>query len=83
MLSKAIALPMFTDLDLGVSVDQTAMALVMNETEYHAEGETLFQPREWYNLYQFKDHWEGDVGDLLVHFPGLDNDRWGLDGELA
>ncbi|KAI9668586.1 MAG: hypothetical protein M1831_001025 [Alyxoria varia] len=77
MLSKAIALPMFTDLDLGFSVDQTAMALVMNETEFHAQGETLFQPREWYNLYQFKDHWEGDVGDLLVHFPGLEADRWG------
>lgn len=79
MLAKSIAVPMFLpDLDLDVSVDQSAMGFVMNESEFFENGETLFQPREWYNDYEFHDHYEGEKGDLLVHFPGLEDDRWQL-----
>lgn len=41
----------------------------------------LFQPREWYNTYEFKHGYEGGsatAGHLLVHFPGLEQDRWAL-----
>ena len=81
MLAKSIGVPMFIpDLDLDVQVDQTSMAVVMNETDFHTHGETLFQPRTWYNAFQFHEdvgtEWED--GDLLIHFPGLEEDRWML-----
>ena len=79
MLAKSMAVPMFLpNLDLDVQVDQSAMGIVMNEDEFFENGETLFQPREWYNDYEFHDHFEGENGDLLVHFPGLEDDRWKL-----
>ncbi|KAL9056701.1 MAG: hypothetical protein Q9162_002770 [Coniocarpon cinnabarinum] len=79
MLAKSIGLPMFRpDVDLGYSIDQSAMAYILNETEFHASGETVFQPRTWYNDFQFHEEigTEWVEGDLLIHFPGLEEDRW-------
>lgn len=74
-MAKALAYPLFhPDVDLGRSADQLAMELVANETEFR-DG-TLFQPRVWYNTYEFKHGYEGKMGRLLVHFPGLEEDRW-------
>lgn len=39
----------------------------------------IFQPREWYNTYEFDHGYEGGdphAGHLLVHFPGLEDRRW-------
>ena len=75
LMAKALAYPLFRpDVDLGRSADQTAMGIVANETEFQ-EG-TLFQPRVWYNTYEFKHGYEGKMGRMLVHFPGLEEDRW-------
>jgi hypothetical protein len=30
----------------------------------------------WYNTYEFHHGYEGQQGDLLVHFPGLEEGRW-------
>ncbi|KAB8556627.1 hypothetical protein FH972_025663 [Carpinus fangiana] len=112
MLAKAIAFPMYrTEIDLGVSMDQEAMAHVFNDTTpyvpktsqdwdrlHEAEneldvkertkrrnlrssvggtnGEILYQPRVWYNTYEWHHAYEGKKGNLLVHFPGLEDDRW-------
>ena len=77
MLEKATALPMYLpDIDLDTSVDQTAMSIVMSEAEFSQNHEVLFQPRVWYNSYQFHHAFEGKDGDLLVHFPGLEEERW-------
>lgn len=74
MLLQAVAMPMFrSDIDLGYSVDQTAMALLFNETEN--KDYILYQPRTWYNTYEFHHAYEGKEGDMLVHFPGLFEDR--------
>ena len=81
MLTKSMGIPMFRpELDLDVQVDQTSMAIVMNETDFHAHGETLFQPRTWYNAFQFHEEvgMEWTDGNLLIHFPGLEGDRWML-----
>ena len=81
MLAKSIGYPMFRhDIDLGWSVDQTAMALTLNENEFHQTGESVIQPRTWYNIFHFHEEigTEWAEGDLLVHFPGLDDDRWNL-----
>lgn len=81
MLAKSIGLPMFRpELDLGVQVDQTSMAVVLNDSEFHASGETLFQPRPWYNAFQFHEEigMEWAEGNLLIHFPGLEEARWKL-----
>ena len=81
MLAKSIGVPMFRpELDLDVQVDQTSMAIVLNEDPFHATGETLFQPRTWYNAFQFHEEvgMEWGEGNLLIHFPGLEQDRWKL-----
>lgn len=75
MMAKALAYPMFRpDVQLGCSADQFAMELVLNETDFGRS--VLYQPRSWYNAYEFHHGYEGEKGDLLVHFPGLEDDRW-------
>ncbi|KAI9799153.1 MAG: hypothetical protein M1833_004193 [Piccolia ochrophora] len=74
-LSKSLAFPQFrTDIDLGTSPDQVAMDLIFNETEFAPN--VIYQPRPWFNTYQFRHGYEGKKGDLLVHFPGLEDARW-------
>lgn len=75
MMAKALAYPLFHPEDnLGTSPDQVAMARVFNDTEFRSN--VLYQPRVWYNTYEFRHGYEGQQGDLLVHFPGLEEDRW-------
>ncbi len=77
MLVKTIGFPIFRpDVDLGFSVDQNAMAIIFNETDFRSS--VLFQPRTWFNTYQFHHGYEGAKGNLLVHFPGLEDARWRL-----
>jgi hypothetical protein len=77
MMAKALTYPTFhPDVDLGASPDQAAMARVFNDTEFRAN--VLYQPRVWYNAYEFHHGYEGQQGDMLVHFPGLEEDRWKL-----
>ncbi|KAH0536683.1 hypothetical protein GP486_008867, partial [Trichoglossum hirsutum] len=73
-LTKSMGLPMFRpDIDLGFSIDQEAMANIFHETEYGYAR--LYQPRQWFNTYEFSHGYEGKKGNMLVHFPGL-GDRW-------
>jgi hypothetical protein len=75
MLAQTVAYPMFRpEVDLGFSADQEAMKLVFKEPAFR-HG-VLYQPRPWYNTYEFHHGYEGNKGDLLVHFPGLEQDRW-------
>ena len=74
-MAKTLAYPLFRpDVDLGRSADQVAMELVANETDFR--DQTLYQPRIWYNTYEFHHGYEGKAGRMLVHFPGLEEDRW-------
>lgn len=74
-MAKALAYPLFRpDIDLGRSADQVAMELVANETNFR--DATLYQPRIWYNTYEFRHGYEGTAGRMLVHFPGLEEERW-------
>jgi len=76
MLTKAMAMPMYLpDLDLGPHMDQVAMEIVLNETQFSGNGEVLYMPRPWFNTYEWRHGYEGKKGDLLVHFPGLDDVR--------
>lgn len=62
------------DVDLYTSPDQLAMAYIFNETAF--SDAILYQPRVWYNTYEWHHAYEGKRGNLLVHFPGLEDDRW-------
>lgn len=74
MLLHALGKPIFhPDVDLGFSADQKAMEMYFNETD--SKDHILYQPRTWYNAYEFHHAYEGQAGDLLVHFPGLFEDR--------
>ncbi len=75
MLASVIAYPAaHPDHDLGWSPDQQAMAIKFNETE--TATSVLYQPRIWYNTYEYRHGYEGSKGRLLVHFPGMEADRW-------
>ena len=75
MLVKTTGFPLFRpEIDLGRSADQQAMAILFNETGFREN--VLFQPRIWYNTYEFSGGYEGEKGRLLVHFPGLEQERW-------
>jgi hypothetical protein len=68
------------EIDLGVSADQEAMARVLKKSsdglgQSYRDG-NVYLPRPWINTYQFHHGYEGKRGDMLVHFPGLDDDRW-------
>ena len=75
MFSKTVGFPLLKpEVDLGYSADQTAMAMIFNETGNR--DHIMYQPRPWYNTYQFHHGYEGQPGYMLVHFPGLEDDRW-------
>jgi hypothetical protein len=82
MLVEALAFPLyFPDWDLGFSADQQAMAAIMTKTTVGPEGHgyadgMVYLPRPWINTYEWHHAYEGKKGDMLVHFPGLQEDRW-------
>ena len=74
LTTKVLGYPIFRpEVDLGFSADQQAMALVLHEPQFRPHA--VWQSRLWYNPYQRSTGYEGKRGDLLVHFPGLE-DRW-------
>ncbi|KAL4802399.1 hypothetical protein BDV18DRAFT_164222 [Aspergillus unguis] len=75
MLIESLAYPTYNPgTDLGMQVDQTAMEKVLNKTEYR-DG-VVYLPRPWINTYEWRHAYEGEKGHMLVHFPGLGEDRW-------
>lgn len=61
------------DIDLSF-LEQTSLYHEMNHTANRPH--VLYQPRKWYNTYEFHHAYEGEKGYMLVHFPGLEDDRW-------
>ena len=77
-LSYPLHLP---DTDLGVSADQEAMSRILKKSSGGPEGRgyregNVYLPRSWINTYEFHHAYEGKKGDMLVHFPGLEEARW-------
>lgn len=54
--------------------EQTALYILLNQTEN--QPHVLYQPRKWFNTYEFHHGYEGSTGDMYVHFVGLSEDRW-------
>ena len=74
LLANALTFPKYKpDVGLGFA-EQTTLWIGMNETDNRPH--VLWQPRTWYNAYQWHQGYEGDVGTMFVHFPGLEGDRW-------
>jgi len=89
LLANALTFPKYKpDVGLGFA-EQTTLWIGMNETDNRPH--VLWQPRTWFNAYQWHQGYEGDVGTMFVHFPGLEGDRWAhmaswleiLEGEKA
>jgi len=69
------------EIDLGRSADQEAMARVLRKEHGGPKGQgyrdgVAFVPRKWINTYEWIHAFEGSRGDMLVHFPGLEEARW-------
>ncbi|KAJ5633315.1 hypothetical protein N7490_009654 [Penicillium lividum] len=81
-LSETMGYPLYLPQeDLGRSADQESMRRVLDKTtggpngEGYADG-VVYLPRPWINTYEWSHAYEGKKGDLLVHFPGLEEQRW-------
>lgn len=55
-------------------LEQTSLYYELNSTSNR--DHVLYQPRQWINTYEFHHAYEGEKGDMFVHFPGLGTDRW-------
>ena len=74
LLANALTLPKYKP-EVGLDfAEQTTLRIGMNETENRHH--VLWQPRTWFNAYQWHHGYEGDVGTMFVHFAGLGSDRW-------
>ncbi|KAF9894786.1 hypothetical protein FE257_004407 [Aspergillus nanangensis] len=82
MLIETLAHPLYKpEIDLGRSADQEAMVHVLNKTDggpdkHGYKDGLIYLPRPWINTYEWHHAYEGKRGNLLVHFPGLEEDRW-------
>ncbi|EAW14977.1 uncharacterized protein ACLA_003900 [Aspergillus clavatus NRRL 1] len=82
MLVESLAYPLYLPNEtLGRSMDQESMARVLNQTTGGPKGEgyvdgLVYVPRTWINTYEWTHAYEGKRGNLLVHFPGLEEHRW-------
>ncbi|KAF3403107.1 hypothetical protein DPV78_004287 [Talaromyces pinophilus] len=82
MLVETLGHPLYLpEIDLGRSADQEAMARIMKKTTGGPEGQgyaagMAYLPRPWINTYEWHHAYEGEKGNMLVHFPGLEDDRW-------
>lgn len=81
-LIETLGMPLYKkEVDLGRSADQEAMAMVLNKTtggpnNHGYRNGVVYVPRSWINKYELDTGFEGDMGDMLVHFPGLEDARW-------
>jgi hypothetical protein len=82
LLVETLAHPLSQpEVDLGRSADQEAMARLLQKTTGGPDGHgykngLVYLPRLWINPYERLDAYEGAKGDMLVHFPGLEDARW-------
>lgn len=81
-LTETMGYPLYLpEVDLGRSADQEGMRRILNKTtggpngQGYADG-VVYLPRPWINTYEWDWAYEGKKGDLLVHFPGLEERRW-------
>ncbi|KAK4942636.1 hypothetical protein LTR10_017583 [Elasticomyces elasticus] len=74
MIIKAISIPQhLPHFGLGY-LEQTALYKTFNDTEFRES--VIYEPRIWFNTYEFHHAYEGKHGDFQVHMPGLGKDRW-------
>ncbi|PYH97539.1 hypothetical protein BO71DRAFT_466956 [Aspergillus ellipticus CBS 707.79] len=82
MLAETLGYPSYRpEVDLSRSADQEAMARVLNKREGGPDGQgykdgVVYLPRPWINAYGWLHGYEGQKRSLLVHFPGLEDQRW-------
>lgn len=76
LLIEIMALPRnHPALKQAAEKDELSMEMVV--TSEHFRGHATYQPRRWYNAYQLSvAEFEGQPGDLLVHFHDLEGDKW-------
>lgn len=81
-LTETLGYPLYLpEIDLGRSADQEGMRRILNKTSGGPNGQgyadgVAYLPRPWINTYEWDWAYEGKKGDLLVHFPGLEERRW-------
>jgi hypothetical protein len=69
--------------ELAAAEDKGEKAFDMVLRSDRFRNSVIYQPRIWYNAYQVNaSYFEGEPGDLLVHFPDIGGDKWSAMAEL-
>lgn len=78
MLTEVAALPdLRSDVEVGYNAEQAAFQWTLKRAGYREH--VIYQPVQWYNGFERSyDHLpQVRDGDMLVHFSGMKNDRFG------
>lgn len=68
---------LYPKLDLGIEKSRTAMQTVLSDIGFR--DRVVFMPRRWFNAFEMRRRgFEGPKGSMLVHFHGLEGDKWPL-----
>ena len=82
MLTELLGYPLLKpEVNLSRSTNQESISLVLKKNIGGPDGHgyrrgLIYIPRMLINAYEFHYGYEGEKGNLLVHFPGLEKDRW-------
>ncbi|GAB7356091.1 hypothetical protein MBLNU459_g6698t2 [Dothideomycetes sp. NU459] len=75
MLVEVLAVPLTDNRhDLGLTKEQSALEAVLESAAFRSK--TAYQPRTWFNALHVNGSFEGHVGDLLVHLPEVNGNKW-------
>lgn len=74
-LIQVLAVPL-TDKKHHVSVNKDHAALEQIMEGSHFRNRVTYQPRTWFNAFDFNKTYEGEAGDLMVHLVDLGGDKW-------
>lgn len=75
LLIEVLAVPLQNDKhELAISKDSPALEKILADPFYR--GKTVYQPRNWFNGYHANGTFEGQRGDMIVHFTDVNGDKW-------
>jgi lipopolysaccharide biosynthesis glycosyltransferase len=59
---------------VSLNKDHAALEQIMETSQFRSR--VTYQPRTWYNAFDYNKTYEGEVGDLMVHLTDVGGDKW-------
>lgn len=75
MLIEVLAVPLMDNKHhVSIAKDYSALEQIIESPAFR--GLTLYQPRGWFNSFDVNKTYEGEAGNILVHFPDISANKW-------